>query len=465
MTEITLDVGPAAHGGHWVARHDGRVVFVRHAMTGERVRARLTESDDGASFWRADTVEVLEPSKERRAHPWEPADALAAAVAGRPPVGGAEFGHIHLDAQRRIKADILAEQLQRLAGVTADVVVEPAAGEAPAGKAPAGKAPSEAPTAEALAAEMPDGMGWRTRMSFSVTGSGALGMHAHRSGQVLPIGPMPLAVPAINDLRLWDLNVAGLSRIEVAAPANGSMPLVLLIPAAAGAVPTAGELRRAGDVAARLPEGVSAAAWTPPSGGSKGTLTRLRGRTWVAESAAGHQYRVTGDGFWQIHRRGPDTLVDAVLGALQPGAGERAADLYAGAGLFSAPLAAAVGASGSVRSIESAAGTSRDARKNLHAYPQVNIERGKVDRLLRAAGRGMDLVVLDPPRVGAGKSVVRQLTDMRPRTVGYVSCDPASFARDVGYFRRAGWHLRSLRAFDLYPNTHHMEILGVLDRP
>ncbi|HXF03126.1 MAG TPA: TRAM domain-containing protein, partial [Arthrobacter sp.] len=112
---IELSIGAPAHGGHFIARHEGRVVFVRHALPGERVLARVTDGGADSGFWRADTVEVLEASADRVAHPWAPADALAAAKAGRPPVGGAELGHIALAAQRRLKGQIFAEQLQRLA--------------------------------------------------------------------------------------------------------------------------------------------------------------------------------------------------------------------------------------------------------------------------------------------------------------------------------------------------------------
>ena len=138
------------------------------------------------------------------------------------------------------------------------------------------------------------------------------------------------------------------------------------------------------------------------------------------------------------------------------------ADLYAGAGLFTAPLADAVGPSGRVLSVEGSPGTSREARKNLHASAQVEIQRGRVERVLAAHRGGFDAVVLDPPRAGAGKTVVRQLIDTRPRAIAYVSCDPASFARDLGYFRRAGWKLSGLRAFDLYPHTHHLETVALL---
>lgn len=434
-TELTVDVGPVAHGGHCVARHEGRVVFVRHGIPGEKVRVRLTESGPDAKFWRGDVVEVLEPSPDRVGHFWDLADSVRSWSHRHPPVGGAELGHITLDRQRNLKAEVLAEQLHRLAGVDLPITVE-AVGE---------------PGTPAAA-----GLAWRTRAGFAVTPAGKLGMHAHRSDTVLPVAEMPLAADAINALRLWDIDLQGIERIEVATPANGSRPLVLLVPAAGT------RAKRLSAVLAQLPEDVSVASFDPV----KGEVLRLRGRTYVQESAAGHDYRVTGDGFWQIHRDAPATLVGAVTGFLHDGgfldAGAAVADLYAGAGLFTAPLADAVGVTGSVLSVEGSPGTSRDARKNLHGASQVEIVQGRVERVLREKARTFDAVLLDPPRAGAGKAVVNQLVEAGPRAVAYVSCDPASFARDVGYFQQSGWELNGLRAFDLYPHTHHMETVALL---
>ena len=439
-TELTLDVGPVAHGGHCVARHEGRVIFVRHGIPGEKVRVRLTDDGPAAKFWRADVVEVLEPSPDRVPHFWDLADSARSWSHRHPPVGGAELGHISLARQRSLKAEVLAEQLKRLAGVEL---------------APAGQLTVEA-VGTAAGEPAASGLGWRTRAGFAVTAAGKLGMHAHRSDAILPVRDMPLAVDGINALRLWDIDLQGIDRVEVDAPANGSRPLVLLVPAPGT------RSKRLSGILAQLPDDVSVASLDPATG----EVLQLRGRTYVQESAAGHEYRVTGDGFWQIHRDAPETLVGAVTGFLHDGGylapGSVVADLYAGAGLFTAPLADAVGVTGSVLSVEGAPGTSRDARKNLHDAAQVEIVQGRVERVLRQKPRNFDALILDPPRAGAGKAVVKQLMDAGPRAVAYVSCDPASFARDLGYFRQGGWGLAGLRAFDLYPHTHHMETVALL---
>ncbi|MCR1160419.1 class I SAM-dependent RNA methyltransferase [Paenarthrobacter sp. UW852] len=430
--ELVVDVGPIAHGGHFIARHEGRVIFVRHGIPGEKVRIRLTDSGDSSRFWRADVVEVLEASPDRVPHFWKPADSLGSWRRGGPPVGGAELGHISLPRQRALKSEVLAEQLKRLAGM--DITTE----------------------VEAVGRNDDGGLGWRTRAGFAVTSKGRLGMHAHRSDVVVPVKEMPLALHGINELRLWDVDLSGIARVEVAVPANGSRPLILLAPEE-GTGP-----KRLHSIISQLPHDVSVASFDP----GKGDVLQLRGRTWVQESAAGHEYRVSGEGFWQIHKDAPETLVGAVTdflsggGYLQPGS--TVADLYAGAGLFTAPLADAVGVTGSVLSVEGSPGTSRDARKNLHGQPQVEIVQGRVERVLHQRPRSFDSLVLDPPRAGAGKAVVKQLMASGPRAIAYVSCDPASFARDLGYFQQGGWRLESLRAFDLYPNTHHLETVGLI---
>jgi tRNA/tmRNA/rRNA uracil-C5-methylase (TrmA/RlmC/RlmD family) len=435
---LELRLGPIAHGGHTVARHEGRVVFVRHGIPGELVLARLTDAEEEKRFWRADVVEVLEASPARRPHFWTPADSVVAHAEGRLPVGGAEFGHIELAEQRRLKAAVVREQLERLAHLELEVEVEPVR------SAGAGEAASD-----------DDGLHWRTRCSFAVDASGRLAMHAHRSETTVPVHDMPLAVGTIEDLRLWDADLSGVERVEVAAPACGNPPLVVFT--------LAEDLG-----SARLRElvgAVDAEASVSVVGSGGGSPLTLRGRGSVAEEAGGFLYTVTGEGFWQIHRRAPETLMDAVLDAVRPvlGEGGSAADLYAGAGLFTAPLAEAVGPSGSVLSVEGSPGTSRDARRTFKRQQHVDVVQGRVERVLRQrAGERFDAVVLDPPRAGAGREVVRQLVQSAPRALAYVACDPASFARDLGWFREAGWRLGWLRAFDLYPHTHHVESVALL---
>nr|WP_246316054.1 methyltransferase [Kineococcus aurantiacus] len=196
-------------------------------------------------------------------------------------------------------------------------------------------------------------------------------------------------------------------------------------------------------------------------------MHRVSGRTWVGERIAvrgrEHAFRVGGAGFWQVHPAAPELLGEAVLAALEPRAGERALDLYSGVGLFTALLADAVGAEGSVLAVEGSERAVRDARKSLHELGQVELWAGAVEDALadpELPARGTDLVVLDPPRSGAGRAVVAGIADLAPRAIAYVACDPAALARDTAFLAERGYALDGLRAFDLFPMTHHVECVA-----
>lgn len=346
--EVDLEVERVAHGGHFVARHDGRVVFVRHALPGERVRARITGVEK--SFLRADAIEVLSPAADRV----EPPCPLAHADG----CGGCDFQHATVAAQRQFKAAVVAEQLSRLAGIDRPVVVE-----------------EVLPTTH-----------WRTRMQFVSLPGGRRGLHKHRSGDVIEVDECLIEAPGARD------------------------------------------------------------------------STKARGT--VEETVGDHSFEVASDGFWQVHLHGPRILVDTVLEMLAPQPGEAALDLYAGVGLFTAFLADAVGPQGSVTAIEGDRTASRLARTNLARFAHTTVVNSPVERATLPAA---DLVVLDPPRAGAKRTVVDLVAATRPRAIAYVACDPAALARDLGYFAGHGYTLGDLRAFDLFPMTHHVECVALLE--
>ena len=381
---LELDVGPVAHGGHCVARApDGRVVFVRHALPGERVVARVTEERPG--YLRADAVSVLVASPDRVTPPCPYAapvlrsEPRPAATGRRMGVacGGCDFQHVAPAAQRELKAAVVVEQLTRLGRLS----------------------PDELPPV--LVEELPGGpLGWRTRVRYSVDASGRAGLLAHRSHEVVPVERCLIAHPA---LPVIGGTVVASSGGDVAVFADGESP---------------------------------------------GTVT---------EVAVGRRWRLPADVFWQVHPSAPDALAAAVLSFLAPSPGEWAWDLYGGAGLFSAALAPAVAA---VTLVESDRGAVAAAHSNLADLTNVHIVRSTVERF--RSRESPDLVVLDPPRRGAGAPIVQRLVAAGPRAVAYVACDPAAFARDVATFRTAGWRLAGLRAFDAFPMTHHVECVGLL---
>ena len=301
-----VDVGPVAHGGHCVARLDGQVVFVRHALPGERVRIRITERSK--RFLRADAVEVLDSSSDRVAAPCPYAGDC----------GGCDFQHVSPAGQRRLLTSVVREQLDRLAGLSWDGEVE---------------------------AVEPDDFGWRTRVAFAVDESGRAGLRRHRSHDVVPIEACLIAHPELPRVldRTWDSE-----SVEAIVSSAGERLLVT-----DATIP---------DEVERSVDGVVAVDGTVRGG--RGALT---------EQVHDASMRVSGSGFWQVHPAAATTLVDAVLETAQVRPGDTVVDLYAGVGLFTTFLADAVGEQGSVVSVESNRQAARDARRNLHDRPQVQL--------------------------------------------------------------------------------------------
>jgi tRNA/tmRNA/rRNA uracil-C5-methylase (TrmA/RlmC/RlmD family) len=382
--QFTVEVGPVAHGGHCVARApDGRVVFVRYALPGERVTVSVT--DVLAHQLRADAVEVHEPSPDRVEPPcpWA-APGLC---------GGCDFQHATPAAQADLKGAVVREQLVRLGRLSPDEVDALAVRVEPLGEP----------------------LGWRTRVRYAVDATGRAGLLAHRSHEVVPVDWCRIATPAVRAAEVTRAQWPRDDRVDVVASSGGDVAVV---------------------------------------GSSTG---RLSGPAQVRERAVGREWRLPVDAFWQVHPAAPDTLAAAVLDLLEPSPGERAWDLYGGAGLFAAALAPRVA---EVTLVESAAPAVAAARAALADLTNVHIVRSTVERF--RASRRPDLVVLDPPRSGAGSAVVRRLAAAGPRAIAYVACDPAAFARDVATFAGQGWRLARLRAFDCFPMTHHVECVGLI---
>lgn len=413
-----VEVGPVAHGGFCVARHEGRAVFVRHALPGERVVVEVTEGAEADRFLRADAVEILRPGADRVAPPCP--------FSGPGKCGGCDWQHVTPEAQRRLKAAVVAEQLSRLAKIDREVVVEEVPG-------------------------TPDGLGWRTRVQFAVDDDGRVGLHKHRSHEVVPVDHCVIAAPEIEQVGVEARTWPGMAAVEVIAAAGSSDRVVVVTPQAGQRVPF---------VDLDVPVSVL-------RGDGKGGTQRIHGRAHVREVAAGRTWKVSGSGFWQVHPAAADVLTAAVMDAVKPRPGETAMDLYCGVGLFTAGLAAAVGAEGEVVAVESDPAALADAAANLAEYEQAVLVGEKVDKALDQAPEGFqaEVVVLDPPRSGAGRGVVRRIAAVQPRVIAYVACDPAALARDLGYFAEHGYALSGLRAFDLFPMTHHVECVAVLSRP
>jgi tRNA/tmRNA/rRNA uracil-C5-methylase (TrmA/RlmC/RlmD family) len=408
---LDLEVGAIAAGGGCVARApDGRVVFVRHSLPGERVRARVTS--ETTSFLRADAVEVLDPSPDRV----EP----VCPHAGPGRCGGCDFQHVAPAAQRRLKEDLVAEQLARIAKVDLRVDVEAVDG-------------------------APGGLGWRTRVAFAVDSDGTVGLRRHRSHDIEPVAVCPIATDGVTRVGVASVRWIGARQIEVFASPDGGTPVVLV---------ETGRNRLDG-----LPDVEAGLVW-------KGRT--LRAPDHVVVDVLGNRFEVHAGVFWQVHPQAAPVLTRAVLEGTGARPGDRVTDLYAGAGLFTVALARAVGPTGVVTAVERSGPAVADLKRNVSGIGHVEVIRADVSPGLVARRIGRpDVVVLDPARAGAGPAVMAALRGLDPpaRRIVYVSCEPAPFARDLRVLLDGGWSLRSLRAFDLFPMTEHVELVGVMAPP
>lgn len=468
LIEITPE-GPA-HGGALVARYQDRVIFLRHGVVGERATARITGRGPKGRFFFADLVAVEEPSPDRRPHPWAPADALATSQ----PLGGMEYGHLKLATQRAYKQQILREQLQRLGGLAAD---HPLLTQL---------------SVQALPGHQ-EGLHWRTRVHFAVEPeSQQIAMFPHSSSVPVPVTGFPLADQRLEALELHRLKLAGISRVDLAVSASDMLAVVFTVSARTTPAAVAQDIEaQARALWGPLEERMISLIFTPEKKGgrrrgSKPADVILGASPSLLETATVHTqdfyWQVAPTGFWQIHRAAPEVLGSAVLEAAALDQGMTVYDLYAGAGFFTALAADAVGAEGRVLSVEGSPVTSRNASENFaddgpsrthrSERTQVRLERGDVAQVLErisgevATGRfaAPDVVICDPSREGAGRVVMEQVSALEPQRIVYVACDPAALGRDTGYLRAAGWELESLEAFDMYPNTHHLEAVAVFSR-
>ncbi len=407
---VEVTAGAATWDG-CAAEVGGRPALVRHALPGERVRAVVT--DAARDPVRADAVEVLVASPDRVEEP------CPYAKPGR--CGGCDWQHAALPAQRRIKRDLVRAALAP-AGIAWDGEVE----------------------AVPVPGRADDGLRWRTRVRFAVDADGRLGLHRRRTNDVQPLDFCLIAAAGVEEVGAEALTWPVAEHVEVVAGSSGDRAVVVT------------PRRRGARVGAAVAPDVSVLR-----GREHGDAEPVRGRPGVREHAAGRTWWVSGSGFWQSHVAAPDTLVAAVLAGLDPRPDDIALDLYAGAGLFAGALAPRVRR---VVAVESSRQAVADARQNLRDLPNVEAHEGTVEQVLARLGLGhTDLVVLDPPRKGAGATVMAQVAALGPRQVAYVSCDPPSLGRDLAAITERGYRVASVRAFDLFPMTSHVECVALLE--
>jgi tRNA/tmRNA/rRNA uracil-C5-methylase (TrmA/RlmC/RlmD family) len=396
-------------------------------MPGERVRARIADTSHDR-FWRGEVVEVVEAAPQRQPHVWK------AAALERPParrVGGAEFGHIRLEHQRELKRRVIEDALQRTAKLSPEAI------------STAGVDGGRVEV-EPVEGETPDGTGWRTRVRLQVDGDGRIGPFAPRSHTVIPVDDLPLATALVQEATPFDRRFPGAESVDVVATGLGTSRVLVN---------------------------------DPPVRSGRRTVRPGRNRVPIRERVGDREFRLDARGFWQVHRGAAQTLSSAVASAVDEALFDpRAAnlDLYGGVGLLAAALGDRFGSTVRITSVESSEAATDDAAENLADWVGAAAVTDRVERFVTrlaadasAAERARlraATVVLDPPRSGAGRDVVDAIASLAPAQIVYVACDPVALARDLAFFAGHGYALRGMRAFDLFPNTHHVEAVATLTR-
>lgn len=396
VAELSLVTGAPANGGSCVAHHEGRVVFVRYALPNERVRVRVTA--DRGSYWHAEVLEVIEPSADR-------IDSLCP-IAGVHGAGCCDLAFARPEAVRALKAQIVANQLERLAAHRWSGEAEP----------------------------LSDGgaTGWRTRVRLEVGADARPGFHRYHSEELVTDLRCAQVVPGMLD---------GL--VQACTPAD-------LTPAAQLHVAVDDDDRR--HVVRTLRQGGRTV--TNVVQGDYEATQRVGQRSWQVPVTA----------FWQAHRHAARVYSGLVAQWAQPGTGMRVWDLYGGVGVFAGRLADAVGGSGRVLTVDTSRASTRAARAALADLPQVDVVTDSVRRAISAQPAGADVAVLDPPRSGAGRDVIGLLAASGVPRVVHIGCEAASFARDIGIYLGHGYTVERIKVFDAFPLTHHIECVALLTR-
>jgi len=379
--KFTTSIEKAAHGGHFIARHEGAVFFIRHGIPGEKVVVEVTST--GKSFNRGDVLEVLEPSADRVKAPCSFAHRLGC--------GGCDFQHIAIARQRDLKSDVITEQFARIAKMDLKVTVE----------------------------EVAEPLHWRTRAILNIDGSGKAGFFGSRSHNSIQIDDCLTCVPELKLTEVTSRNWQPNSKIEISANKLGDRIIA------------------SGEV--------------------------IEGPEKLVEVVGSNNFQVSHSSFWQSHKSAPTVLTDAVMQYAELQSGDQVLDLYGGVGLFTAAALTAVGATGRVDLVEASSSAIGDAKINFENTSNVNIYLGEVAKIMPRIGSA-DVVILDPPRDGAGQLVLQQISVLNPKRIVYVACDPAALARDCAFANDLGWNLTKVRAFDLFPMTHHIEMVALFTR-
>ncbi len=419
---MKVQIEKCIYGGAGLARVDGKAIFIPFTLPGEIVEAHITE--DRRSFANAELDAVLEPSKERAIPPCE--------YFGQ--CGGCQYQHAIYAQQIALKLSILRETLER-AKLAALPEIVPVYAEP---------------------------LGYRNRVRLHVQREPFALCYKRRASHAnLPVSRCPIAAPLLQHAleavtRIGGKFIREFDEIEFFTNERASELLVSLW-----------AKRRIDNLSSNLREFCEALRREIPTLTGASVFSAHDSKAperkiveWEAQAltyrVADVSYRVSAGAFFQVNRFLIDRLVELVAAEFS---GNAVWDLYAGVGLFAQALSRKFE---KVIAVEAAPASSNDLRQNLQGSTHKTVRSGTLEFLRQQRGPAPELIVVDPPRTGLGTSVVSALTKVRPQSIVYVSCDPATLSRDLHALVESGYHLRNMHMVDLFPQTFHLESVTVL---
>ncbi len=410
---IRLQLTAMAHGGEALGRHEGKVIFVPYALPGEEVVVEIVQ--DKGRYARARLLEVVRPSPDR--------------VEPRCPhfgtCGGCQWQHMAYGAQLRFKEEILRDQLERIGGV------------------------SKPPVKPSLGAHDP--WFYRNHVQFHLDEEGRLGFLAFRGWEVVPIEVCYIMHPLIEEVfRALDLAFPQLERVSIKVGTRTGQKLLIL------------EMEEDLIPVLEVDEPLSCVEFLPD-----GTLLTLVGDSHIVEEVGERCFRISAASFFQVNTEQLERLIEVVREYLAPEGDEVLLDAYCGVGTFGLSLAGEVG---QVIGVEESDSALADARFNAQ-YASIPVGEGenaefiggRVEDTLPDLAK-VDVVILDPPRQGCEREAIIHLVRLAPGKIIYVSCDPATLARDIKRLREGGYHLVEAQLVDMFPQTYHIEAVALLER-
>lgn len=403
---IRLQLTGMAHGGEALGRHEGKVIFVPYALPGEEVVVEIVQ--DKGRYARARLLEVVQPSPDR-VEPRCPHFGVC---------GGCQWQHVAYEAQLRFKEEVLRDQLERIGGI------------------------SKPPVKPSLEAHDP--WFYRNNVQFHLDEEGHLGFLIFRGWEVFPIEVCYIIHPFIDEVfRALDLAFPQLKRLSIRVGTRTGQKLLIL------------EMEEDLIPALEVDEPLSCVEFL-----SDGTLLTLVGDSHILEEVGRRRFRISAASFFQVNTEQLERLIEVVRGYLAPQGHETLLDAYCGVGTFGLSLAGEVG---QVIGIEESDSALADARSNAQGEENVEFIGGQVEDILPELAK-VDLAILDPPRQGCAREAIIRLVRLAPAKIVYISCDPATLARDTKRLREGGYHLVEVQPVDIFPQTYHIEAVALLER-